>query len=155
MRIRAARHDDLPAIRALLDVAGLAEGDIGAHVATLLVAEQQGMVVGAGAIEPLGTACLLRSIVVAPAWRGRGWGERMTRRLLGFAHSIGIGEAYLLTTGAGAFFTRQGFVEVRREDAPALVRRTRQFSELCPSTAMLMHARTAACRESMTTEERP
>jgi N-acetylglutamate synthase-like GNAT family acetyltransferase len=63
--------------------------------------------------------------------------------LLGFARNIGIGEAYLLTTGAGAFFAGQGFVEARREAAPELVRRTRQFSALCPSTAMLMRARMA------------
>ena len=139
MKIRAARHRDLAAIRALLAGAGLPDEDIGAHVATLLVGEQQRAIVAAGALEPLGSAALLRSVVVAPQFRGLGWGARMTARLLDSAQRLGIHGIYLLTTTAVNFFSAAGFAPVSRDSAPLTVRSTRQFAALCPETALLMY----------------
>jgi N-acetylglutamate synthase-like GNAT family acetyltransferase len=154
MRIRAARYADLPAVAALLDNAGLPDRDIDSHLATLLVGEQRGAILAAGALEPLGAACLLRSVAVSPACRGRGWGARMTSRLLDLAQSIGIPDTFLLTTGAGKYFSGLGFVAVPRDDAPELLRRTRQFSDLCPSTAVLMRIRLdAGARNRQPNEE--
>ena len=138
MKIRAASHRDLPAICALLAGAGLPDEDIGAHLATLLVGEQRRAVVAAGALEPLGTTALLRSVVVAPRFRGRGWGLRMTRRLLDSAQRLGMHDVYLLTTTAADFFSAVGFARVPRDSAPVTVRSTRQFAALCPETAVLM-----------------
>ena len=95
--------------------------------------------VAAGALEPLGTTALLRSVVIAPQFRGRGWGRRVTDRLLDQAQRLGIRELYLLTTTAAGFFAGVGFTTVPREAAPEPVRRTRQFAGLCPSSAVLMH----------------
>jgi N-acetylglutamate synthase-like GNAT family acetyltransferase len=139
MKIRPARHGDLPAIGALLSASGLPADDIGAHLATLLVGEQHRAIVAAGALEPLGTAALLRSLVVASLYRGRGWGSRMARHLIAMAHSLGIRDLYLLTEMSPEFFAALDFVSRPREDAPQAVRATRQFSALCPATAILMH----------------
>ncbi len=139
MRIRAALYRDLPAVRALLAAEGLPTQDIDAHLATLLVGTRQGRIVATGALEPLGGACLLRSIVVACDCRGRGWGRRMTRRLLGLARRLQMPDVYLLTTTEADHFSGSGFSAVPRSQAPELVRGTRQFSEFCPSGAVLMH----------------
>ncbi len=139
MKIRPAQSRDLPVIRSLLVEAGLPDEDIGAHLATMLVGEQARTVVAAGALEPLGTVALLRSVVVAPQFRGRGWGVRMSVRLLDCARGLGIRDLYLLTTTASSFFAALGFRAVPRDQAPAAVRGTRQFAGLCPSTAVAMH----------------
>lgn len=140
MKIRPARHADLAAVTKLLDAAGLPDRDIGDHLAALLVGEQGGAIVASGAIEPLGDCGLLRSVAVASGLHGRGWGRRMTIQLLDLARAIGLREVWLLTTGAADYFAGLGFIAVPREAAPALVRRTRQFREHCPSTAILMRA---------------
>jgi amino-acid N-acetyltransferase len=139
MRIRFARHADLPAVHALLAAAALDAGDIGAHLTTLQVGEQGGRIVAAGALEPLGAACLLRSVVVDSALRGRGLGQRMVASLLELAARLRIAEVYLLTTTAAEFFARQGFADLDRGRAPAMVRATRQFATLCPASARFMH----------------
>ena len=138
MKIRAARHRDLPSVCALLAGAGLPDEDIGAHLATLLVGERQRAIVAAGALEPLGATALLRSVVVAPRFRGRGWGLRMTVRLLDSAQRLGMDDVYLLTTTAADYFSALGFARVPRDSAPVALRSTRQFSALCPETAVLM-----------------
>jgi N-acetylglutamate synthase-like GNAT family acetyltransferase len=42
------------------------------------------------------------------------------------------------TTDAAPFFDWLGFAPVSREAAPDALRRTRQFSALCPASAVLM-----------------
>lgn len=139
MRIRFARAADLPAIAALLAGAGLAKEDSGAHLATTMVGVSRRGIVAVGALEPLGDICLLRSVAVAPAWRGLGWGRRMSLRLLDYARSIRTPEVYLLTTTAADFFVGLGFRTLSRDQAPIRVRATRQFSALCPASAAFMH----------------
>ena len=138
MLLRPARHADLPAVHALLNAAGLHEEGIDGFLATLIVGESRRAVVTAGAMEPLGRVVLLRGIVVAPHCRGRGWGVRITGRLLDLAQRIGMAEAWLLTRTTPEFFTARGFEPVSRQCAPAAVRATYQFSVLCPADAVLM-----------------
>ena len=104
MRVRPAQHRDLPAVRSLLRAANLPDEDVASHLATLLVGECGGTIVAAGALEPLGTSVLLRSLAVTPACRGRGWGQRVAERLLGMAAELGMGDVYLLTINAADFF---------------------------------------------------
>jgi N-acetylglutamate synthase-like GNAT family acetyltransferase len=139
MRLRPATHRDLPAIEALIRQGQLPDGDVAEHLATFLIGEHGGAVVACGGFEVLGTIGLLRSVVVAPRWRGRGWGERLVRRLMVQAQAVGLKDFYLLTTAAGPYFAARGFRQVPRETAPALLRRTRQFTSPCPSSAVLMH----------------
>jgi amino-acid N-acetyltransferase len=139
MRLRPATHRDLPAIQALVRQGQLPDGDVAEHLATFLIGEQAGEAVACGGFEVLGTIGLLRSVAVAPRWQGRGWGGRLVRQLMLQARAVGLGELFLLTTGTGPYFIRLGFSPVPREIAPALLRRTRQFTALCPSSAVLMH----------------
>lgn len=45
---------------------------------------------------------------------------------------------HLLTTTAADFFESRGFRRISKEQAPLEIRATREFSSLCPSTAVLM-----------------
>lgn len=83
-------------------------------------------------------AVLLRSLVVLPGQRGRGWSPAMIGWLLGRLAAAGIGEVWLLTTSIAALAARLGFEPVSRDAAPAAMRVTAQFATLCPTSAVLM-----------------
>jgi N-acetylglutamate synthase-like GNAT family acetyltransferase len=81
---------------------------------------------------------LLRSIAVRPDYRGLGLAARLTRFLLQRAESDGRAAVYLLTENAAGYFSRRGFVTVERAEVPQALRRTRQFTTLCPQSASCM-----------------
>ena len=143
--ITPAAPADGPAIVALLRVADLPHKDIAPHLGHFLVARKDGAIVGAIGLEVYASVGLLRSLVVAPACRGRGLGDELVRRLARAASDWGVGRFWLLTTTAEAFFARRGFRVTPRADAPAEIAATREFKSLCPSTAICMtRARTEA-----------
>ena len=138
MHLRNATHRDLPAIQALVRTENLPDSDIAEHLATFLVGEQGGAIVAAGGFEVLGRIGLLRSVAVSARYRGRRWGRRVVARLILQARALGLTDLYLLTTTAVDFFVALGFRQLARDSAPPLIRRTRQFTGLCPASATLM-----------------
>lgn len=101
-----------------------------------LVAEREGSVVGAAACEPAGqTHGLLRSLVVAPEFQGRGLGERLVAEIEAVASKQGIRTLYLLTETAEGFFHTLGYAAADRREAPQEIRATSEFTRLCPASA--------------------
>jgi amino-acid N-acetyltransferase len=135
--MRGAVPDDLPVVLSLLRGAGLPE-DVEPHFGDFLIAERDRMVVGAVGLELLGESALLRSLVVAEDARNAGIGSSLARAAIEKASSASVHELFLLTVDAARFFEPLGFCYVAHADAPPEVRATREFSELCPSTARLM-----------------
>lgn len=101
-----------------------------------------GEVIGYLGWEEVSEAALLRSLVVLPEYRRRGRAEKMTEIMLEMLANIGISDCYLLTTTAEKFAERLGFTRIDSATAPEAVRASRQFAELCPSSAALMHRKT-------------
>jgi amino-acid N-acetyltransferase len=139
MEIRPARPEDLAGVEALLRDAKLPWQDIAPHFAAFLVGEVGGALVASAGFEHYGEAALVRSVAIAERLRTRGHGAALCDTLLGDARRRGVRDAYLLTTSAPDFFARQGFAVLERERAPAAIRATREFAELCPASAVLMH----------------
>jgi amino-acid N-acetyltransferase len=137
VRLRAARPDDLPVVLRLLRAASLPE-DVAPHFDNFFVADRGGVVVGAVGLEFLGANALLRSLVVDQHSRHTGLGRSLAYQAIGQAKSRSIRNLFLLTIDAASFFERIGFERLPHAAAPPEVRATRQFSELCPSTASLM-----------------
>lgn len=54
------------------------------------------------------------------------------------AAAAGFECMHLLTTTAVAYFANRGYKYEQRDRAPAAVRATTQFAELCPATAQYM-----------------
>ena len=135
--IRPAVVDDLPAVLRLLRSASLPD-DVELHFGNFFVAQRDGALVGAVGIESAGDRALLRSLVVEESCRATGVGTSLADEAIRHARRIAVGELFLLTTDAAGFFERLGFERVPHAQAPAAVRQTRQFSELCPATAQLM-----------------
>jgi N-acetylglutamate synthase-like GNAT family acetyltransferase len=93
---------------------------------------------GFGALEAHGDDALMRSLVVLPPLRGRGFGKAIVRALEAEAIVLKCGAVYLLTTTAQDFFGTLGYAVVARVDVPPAIRATKQFAALCPDTAAVM-----------------
>lgn len=133
-----ARPADAGAIKQLLIEAGLPAEDFANHLSHFLVASQNDRLTGAIGLEPCGETGLLRSLVVAPASRGRGLGQKLCEQMLAVAHRHGLREVYLLTTTAAGFFPRLGFKIIDRTDVPPAIRVTAEFASICPASAVCM-----------------
>lgn len=137
--IRPAAPDDCGAILGLLQQASLPTQDLGdARPLRFWVAANDGRIAGAVGLEHYGDAGLLRSLVVAPAARGRGLGIELLRALEHASAAMGIRQLVLLTQTAGKFFERRGYTQIARETAPAAVRASPEFRSLCPASAVCM-----------------
>ncbi len=139
--IAAASDEDLPAIRALLEAAGLPSSDVGRGKQVFLVARAGGALAGAVGLERHGDAALLRSLVVAPEHRGAGLGGALAARIIAEARRRGLREAFLLTGTAERYCQRLGFERVARAALPPAVGASEQARSLCPASAVAMRMR--------------
>jgi amino-acid N-acetyltransferase len=89
-------------------------------------------------LELYGDAALLRSLAVAPGRRRAGWGSKLVAHAERHAQDQGVKSLYLLTTTAEGFFLRRGYTRIPREDAPPAIKRTREFSGICPVSSAFM-----------------
>ncbi|MBM4383187.1 MAG: GNAT family N-acetyltransferase [Deltaproteobacteria bacterium] len=139
MEIRPARAADLAAAQQLLREAKLPWEDVAPHFAAFLVGERGGALVACAGLEYYGEVALVRSVAIAETLRNAGLGAALCDTLLGDARRRGVRDAYLLTTTAPRFFARMGFAPIARDVAPPAIQRTREFTELCPASAAVMH----------------
>lgn len=137
-RLRPARPADRAAVHALLEAAGLPVAGVDAWFPRFVVAEAAGGIAGVAGLEAHGSDGLLRSVAVAEAWRGRGLGIALTEEVARRAAAEGLEALYLLTETAEAFFARQGFRRIDRQQASEAVRQSVEFRELCPASSTVM-----------------
>lgn len=138
-KLRRAKSTDWETISALLKESSLPVDDLAPdRLDSFLVAEDGDRLVGLIGLELLGTAGLLRSLVVAKEARRAGLGGKLVGSLEAAAQTAGVTEMWLLTIDAQQFFERHGYQEISRTQAPDAVRSTGEFSELCPDDASLM-----------------
>jgi amino-acid N-acetyltransferase len=140
MKIRPARPEDRDAINVLLTENGLPASDI-THdmLRDFAVAKGEGgFVVGSVGLETYDSNALLRSLAVAPTVRDTGMGSQLLAHAESLARERGISELWLLTTTASEFFRRKDYMDVKRSTAPAEMRATTQFAQLCPASAVCM-----------------
>ena len=136
--LRLAEGGDLDRVESLLEANGLPYEDARTKPECFFLARDGEAVVGAGGLEAYGSDGLLRSVVVAEPYRGRGYGGALCDALEARARERGVGTLYLLTTTAAGFFRRRGYEAIDREAVPPTVRRTTEFADLCPDSATCM-----------------
>lgn len=140
--MRPGTPADAPAIEALLrsaelpfeGVPALLDGRGGGFV----VMEAPDALLACAAIEVHGRRGLLRSVAVREDLRGRGVGEALVLERIRQARSLGLETVHLLTTTAASWFPRFGFREIPRDDVPAEIRATWEFSVHCPESAKVL-----------------
>lgn len=143
MPVELAGHPiaaDAPELVAALEGAGLPIEDLGEGGRSFFAFEAEGRPVGFGGFELYGEDALLRSVLVLPEARGKGYGRAVTEAVLARAREAGARRAYLLTTTAGAFFEHEGFALIERSAAPASILGTRQAATICSTAALLARA---------------
>lgn len=101
---------------------------------------------GVVGVELHGELGLLRSLAVDAAVRGRGCGRRLVAEAEQHAARLGVESLYLLTTTAEEFFRGLGYATIARELAPEAIRKTQEFSRLCPTSSVVMVKRLSAGR---------
>jgi amino-acid N-acetyltransferase len=140
-RIRPGSPADLPAVRDLLEGAGLPTADLtGATGLQLWVLEEgAASIVGAIALErSSGHEALLRSLVIVPASRGGGLGQLLVDRVEKDSRQAGIQRLVLLTETAESFFERLGYAVIDRQSMGSAVKESAEFRSLCPASAVCM-----------------
>jgi amino-acid N-acetyltransferase len=130
---------DCEVLKALLRDAGLTVTDITPALLNDFLAMRSGMdLIGAAGIECYGDVGLLRSVVVAAPQRGTGLGKQLVAATEALARERGIRYLYLLTDTAEQFFAACGYRALVRDEAPAAISHTVQFSQLCPGSSAFM-----------------
>ena len=136
--LRRASEKDLQGVLSLLAESGLPQDGLSDHLATTLVATDNGHIVGSAALEVYPDGALLRSVAVAPRLRGSGLGHRLTEAATDLATELRVSAVFLLTTTAEEFFPRFGFARIGRGEVPTTVQQSVEFRTACPSTATVM-----------------
>ena len=136
--IELAEPEDLDAVLALLSENDLPLDGLADHLETLLVARYAGRVVGSAALEVYTDAALLRSVAVHAESRSLRLGRALTDAALELARQRRAPVVYLLTTTAAEYFSKLGFERIAREDVPATVRTSVEFTTACPASATPM-----------------
>jgi amino-acid N-acetyltransferase len=138
VRLRRATATDREAVATLLRGAGLPLDGFAGCLDRFWVAEDAARMIGTAGMEHYGDCGLLRSVAVAPEWRSSGIGRMLIERVLEDGRVAGVRAAYLLTTTAERYFPRLGFVRVGRDDVPAALQASAEFTGACPDSAVVM-----------------
>ena len=139
--LECASPRDIESIHRLLVRSNLPLDGFNDHIGATVVARKSADprgVVGNATLELYGSYALLRSVAVDERERGQGLGQTVTGAALDIARERGVRAVYLLTETAGGFFPRFGFRPVERDDIPAEVRRSVEFTTACPTSALAM-----------------
>lgn len=138
LQIDKAGPADKEVVTSLLKEADLLTDDLPTGLEHFILARNEGALVGVAGMELFEQVGLLRSIAVSPDHQGKGIARKLVEQLLANADKQEIEAVYLITTTADHYFDRYGFVVVNREQVPEAIQQTRQFSGLCPTSAVVM-----------------
>lgn len=146
--VRKARLADVPAMIPVLDAyARQAEilprtpADVYQSIRDWVVAEAGGQVVAMGSLVVLWhDLAEIRSLVIEPAYQGRGIGRQLVQMLVNEARSMELPRVFALTRKPG-FFLKLGFRLTRMEDLPRKVQKDCVFCpkfNACDEVAVIM-----------------
>lgn len=138
MNILEASASQRDAIIGLLQSQNLPSEDLAQLLQDFYVATEEEKVIGLIGMERYGAFGLLRSMVVHPDYRNRHIAAKLVQLLEEKAAASGIQALYLLTETAEPYFHRKGYTKISREEVPAEVRVSSEFSHVCPVSAAVM-----------------
>jgi len=138
IKILEARKEDLPAIKALLESVNLPLQGVEDHWDNFILLKKENVLRGTVGLEIYNDKALLRSLAIAGAQQGQGFGQELYFAIIEKAREHGIREIYLLTETAEKFFAKQGFEKISRDSADVKVKESIEFRSACPETASCM-----------------
>lgn len=122
----------------ILTEASLPVSDIDPDSSTFYGAIFNNKVVGCIGFQELGETALLRSLAVKDSFQKQGLGKELTNKVIKEAGKRAKASIYLLTTDAELFFVRMGFQKIIKASAPDILKKTKQYSEICSDPAVVM-----------------
>jgi amino-acid N-acetyltransferase len=138
MHLRRASPADFPGIERVLIAAALPLDGAAEAFELGIIAEDGADTVGGAAVEPYDGAGLLRSVAVREHLRGHGIGRAVVGAAEDLARESGAANLYLLTESAEGWFGRLGYRRIGRDEVPADVRRSVEFTVACSDSAVAM-----------------
>jgi len=139
MKHREASSTDFLIIKELLNCSNLPSNDIEKYIENFIIIEKNNKIIGIGGLETYNQFGLVRSIVVKSEYRNNGIAKNIYGLIEKKAYALGIKTLYLLTETAIDYFKKLGFKIQNRSNVPKSIMRTKQFKELCPSSAVVMY----------------
>lgn len=136
--IRKAHESDYKEIMQLLASNSLPTVDIMEENIELFVGLLGEKIIATVGIEYYGECALLRSLSVKEGYKNQKIGETLLHFINDMCKKRSIQSLYLLTTTAEHYFSRFGFYVTSRKDTPQVIQSTREFSSICPSSAIIM-----------------
>ncbi|MFO0997306.1 MAG: arsenic resistance N-acetyltransferase ArsN2 [Alphaproteobacteria bacterium] len=137
--IRPLADAEMATLRAALEEADLPTQDLDGGCKRFFAAVgADGVPLGYAGLEVYGSDALLRSVVVPRSRQRNGIGRALVRGTLDAAARDGVRTIYLLTMTAEGFFANLDFRRTERTAVPAPIAKTREFTTLCPATAVAM-----------------
>lgn len=131
---------DEASIYTLLRESGLPTDDLTSeHLRHFMIMKEGDELLGVAGVERLSAyRGLVRSIAVSAAHRGQRIATQLYAAVENHACSMGMREVYALTTTIEDWLARLDFERVERDNVPAEIRATAEFSTLCPASAAVM-----------------
>ncbi len=122
---RKARLKDIPKMQALVEkdvkdgvILARSDDEVASNIRSYIIAESKDKIVGYGALHIHSPRLAeIRSLIVAPNYRGEGIGANIVKEALKEAKSLGVLEVLVLTY-LPEFFKSLGFVEIDKESIP-------------------------------------
>ncbi len=121
-----------------LEQVKLPTSDLPTDLSSFTLALDGAQIVGSAGMELLGNVGLLRSVAVAETHRNQNIGQQLFNAALDYARLNAVQEVFLITNTAAPYFEKNGFRQVDRADVPIEILETKQFSALCPASAIVM-----------------
>ena len=138
IEIKECNNKDRKSIIALLRSENLPVEDLPADLHDFFIALDEDSVAGVVGLEKYGSCGLLRSLVVDKNYRSEKIGAKLVNQLEERAKALGVSSLYLFTETASDYFAKKGYVKIKREELPADVRKSSEFSHVCPASAIVM-----------------
>lgn len=139
LNIQTAGQNDRTAVSLFLTEQNLPVSDLFEDNVHLYLAYDGKDLIATIGLEKYVKVGLLRSLAVKETFRNQQIADKMIKELLKVCKSENIKMIYLLTTTAENYFLKKGFLPVEREAVPAVIRQTREFRSICPSSAVVMY----------------
>jgi len=134
----AASNSDRPSIEALLTAEKLPIEDLPASLDRFWIVRDEGEIIGVIGLELYPPYGLLRSLAVSPGHRNLGIGNILVQTVEEQAAGLGLDSIYLLTETAKSYFEKRGYTVEDRDNTPDILRRSSEFSHVCPVSAAVM-----------------
>jgi len=125
-------------IIALLADEKLPVDDLPEKLDDFIVAIQDGLVAGVAGVEVYGPYGLLRSLAVRPGYRSLGIAGKLLQHIDAQCKQKGLSALYLLTETAPGYFEKKNYQKINRNEVPAEVQQSSEFTYVCPVSAIAM-----------------